>query len=257
MRPTRRELLQTTALLGVAGAAMAAGVGTSETAAGEPAHAAEGLAVPATVKRGDMLYRTLGRTGAQVSLVGLGGHHIGRPPDEAEGIRIIRTRSTTASPSWTTAGTTTTAAANSAWARRCATATATKVFLMTKIDGRTNARPPQADRRVAATAADRSHRPDAAPRDHPPGGSGPDLRRRRRSEAMLEARSRPARSASSASPATRIRTIHLRMLEVAKRARLPFRRGPDAAQRDGRALPQLRAAGRAGARRGGHRRARA
>jgi len=90
MRPTRRELLQTTALLGVAGAAMAAGVGTSETAAGEPAHVAEGLAVPPTVKRGDMLYRTLGRTGAQVSLVGLGGHHIGRPPDEAEGIRIIR-----------------------------------------------------------------------------------------------------------------------------------------------------------------------
>jgi predicted aldo/keto reductase-like oxidoreductase len=85
MRPTRRELLRTTALLGVAGAAMAAGVGT------EPGHpAAEGLVAPPTVKQGDMLYRTLGRTGEQVSLVGLGGHHIGRPPDEAEGIRIIR-----------------------------------------------------------------------------------------------------------------------------------------------------------------------
>jgi aryl-alcohol dehydrogenase-like predicted oxidoreductase len=90
MRPTRRELLQTTALLGVAGAAIAAGVGPGETGTSEPSHAAEGFAVPPTVKRGDMLYRTLGRTGEQVSLVGLGGHHIGRPPDETEGIRIIR-----------------------------------------------------------------------------------------------------------------------------------------------------------------------
>src|SRR5215468_7753886 len=88
MRPTRRELLQTTALLGVAGAAMAAGIGTGEAGTG-PAPAAQGL-TPPTVKRGDMLYRTLGRTGEQVSLVGLGGHHIGRPPDEAEGIGIIR-----------------------------------------------------------------------------------------------------------------------------------------------------------------------
>jgi len=35
--------------------------------------------------------RTLGRTGEKVSIVGLGGHHIGRPKDEQLGIRIIRT----------------------------------------------------------------------------------------------------------------------------------------------------------------------
>jgi aryl-alcohol dehydrogenase-like predicted oxidoreductase len=91
MRPTRRELLQTTALLGVAGAAMAAGAGTGESGTTGPAHAAgEGLAALPTVKQGDMLYRMLGQTGEQVSIVGLGGHHIGRPPDEADGIRIIR-----------------------------------------------------------------------------------------------------------------------------------------------------------------------
>jgi aryl-alcohol dehydrogenase-like predicted oxidoreductase len=39
---------------------------------------------------GDMPYRTLGRTGERVSLVGLGGYHIGVPPEQ-EGIRIIRT----------------------------------------------------------------------------------------------------------------------------------------------------------------------
>lgn len=40
---------------------------------------------------GGMPYRTLGRTGEKVSLVGLGGWHIGKPSDEREGIEIIRT----------------------------------------------------------------------------------------------------------------------------------------------------------------------
>ncbi len=40
--------------------------------------------------RGDMRYRTLGRTGERVSVIGLGGHHIGRQHEEAESIRIIR-----------------------------------------------------------------------------------------------------------------------------------------------------------------------
>ncbi len=46
---------------------------------------------PAETVRGDMRYRKLGRTGEEVSLVGLGGHHIGRQKDENESIRIIRT----------------------------------------------------------------------------------------------------------------------------------------------------------------------
>jgi aryl-alcohol dehydrogenase-like predicted oxidoreductase len=37
-----------------------------------------------------MIYRTLGKTGEKVSAIGLGGHHIGRPKDANEGIRIIR-----------------------------------------------------------------------------------------------------------------------------------------------------------------------
>jgi len=36
-------------------------------------------------------YRTLGRSGEKVSLIGLGGYHIGMGSDEAESIRIIRT----------------------------------------------------------------------------------------------------------------------------------------------------------------------
>lgn len=42
-------------------------------------------------KTGDMIYRTLGRTGEKVSAIGLGGYHIGVPKDEEESVRLIRT----------------------------------------------------------------------------------------------------------------------------------------------------------------------
>src|SRR6202521_1060380 len=38
-----------------------------------------------------MPYRTLGRTGEKVSLIGLGGYHLGNQGDPEESIRIIRT----------------------------------------------------------------------------------------------------------------------------------------------------------------------
>jgi predicted aldo/keto reductase-like oxidoreductase len=41
-------------------------------------------------KSGEMIYRTLGRSGEKVSAIGLGGFHIGEPRDEQEGIRIVR-----------------------------------------------------------------------------------------------------------------------------------------------------------------------
>ena len=62
-----------------------------------------GMAVAATVAVGTenlawavdsktgMTYRTLGRTGEKVSMMGLGGYHIGNQKDEQESIKIIRT----------------------------------------------------------------------------------------------------------------------------------------------------------------------
>lgn len=41
-------------------------------------------------RQGDMIYRTLGKTGERVSAIGLGGSHIGRPSTEQEAIRIVR-----------------------------------------------------------------------------------------------------------------------------------------------------------------------
>jgi aryl-alcohol dehydrogenase-like predicted oxidoreductase len=45
---------------------------------------------PKETRRGDMLYRQLGATKEVVSLIGLGGHHIGRQKDEKDSIAIIR-----------------------------------------------------------------------------------------------------------------------------------------------------------------------
>src|SRR5205814_10282167 len=44
----------------------------------------------AETKTGEMPYRALGRTGEKVSAIGLGGFHIGVPKDQEEGIGIIR-----------------------------------------------------------------------------------------------------------------------------------------------------------------------
>src|ERR1700735_5641045 len=45
----------------------------------------------ASARSGDMIYRPFGRTGIKVSAIGLGGAHVGTPPDENDGIRIVRT----------------------------------------------------------------------------------------------------------------------------------------------------------------------
>jgi predicted aldo/keto reductase-like oxidoreductase len=41
--------------------------------------------------KGGIPHRTLGRSGEKVSLVGLGGYHLGNPKEEQESIRIVRT----------------------------------------------------------------------------------------------------------------------------------------------------------------------
>ena len=84
-------------------------------------------ALAAETRQGGMIYRQLGRTGEKVSAIGLGGFHIGNPP-EAEGIKIIGARSIAALPSWIIAGIIMTVKANGVWARRCAMDIATRLF---------------------------------------------------------------------------------------------------------------------------------
>jgi len=47
--------------------------------------------MPHETRQGDMIYRALGRTGVNVSLLGLGGSHIGQTSSDDEAIRIVRT----------------------------------------------------------------------------------------------------------------------------------------------------------------------
>ena len=107
---------------------LAAGAGP-----GDPAR----LERPRETKRGEMLYRQLGRTGEEVSVIGLGGHHIGRQKEEKESIEIIR--------SAIDAGVT---FMDNCWdyhdggseirmGKALQDGYRKKVFLMTKIDGRT------------------------------------------------------------------------------------------------------------------------
>jgi len=66
-----------------------AGVGIVAGTVGVPA--LEALSAQPLAAAGDIPYRKLGRSGEKVSLVGLGGLHIGLQKDEAESIRIVRT----------------------------------------------------------------------------------------------------------------------------------------------------------------------
>src|SRR6267143_6334658 len=47
--------------------------------------------VPPSESRNGIPYRTLGRSREKVSLIGLGGYHLGKQLDPQESIRIIRT----------------------------------------------------------------------------------------------------------------------------------------------------------------------
>jgi aryl-alcohol dehydrogenase-like predicted oxidoreductase len=84
-----------------------------------------------------MQYRTLGKTGERVSAIGLGGHHIGRPRDPNEAIRIIRAAIdrgiTFMDNSWDYFDGE--SERRMGWALR--DGYRQKVFLMTKFDGRT------------------------------------------------------------------------------------------------------------------------
>src|SRR3989449_9012165 len=90
MSTSRRDLLRSTVALAGASAAMALSGNVPALHAEETNSSPVPLNTAPTEKTGDMFYRTLGKTGEKVSLIGLGGYHIGNPKDPAESTRIIR-----------------------------------------------------------------------------------------------------------------------------------------------------------------------
>ncbi|EHJ48549.1 NADP-dependent oxidoreductase domain protein [Solidesulfovibrio carbinoliphilus subsp. oakridgensis] len=143
--------------LSVAGLAtcLAAGEGLGAAAAPPAAAPAEPPApqaqapLPGATRKGDMPYRPLGRTGETVSLVGMGGYHLGRP-SEKEAIALVR-RAVDAGLTfmdncWDYNG----GASEIRMGKALGDGYRDKVFLMTKIDGR--------DKRTAARQIEESLR---------------------------------------------------------------------------------------------------
>ena len=84
----RRAFLGTA--LGATVAAPLAPTAMSQNQSAQPA-SLDNLPRPAETRKGDMLYRALGQTGETVSVIGVGGSHVGQMPSEQEAIRLIRT----------------------------------------------------------------------------------------------------------------------------------------------------------------------
>ena len=92
---------------------------------------------PVETRAGNMLYRTLGRTGERVSAFGLGGHHIGLVKEEQNSIKLIRSAIdrgiTFMDNCWDYHN-----GKSEKWmGKALRDGYREKVFLMTKIDGRT------------------------------------------------------------------------------------------------------------------------
>jgi aryl-alcohol dehydrogenase-like predicted oxidoreductase len=81
--------------------------------------------------------RALGKTGESVSAIGLGGYHIGIPKDEAEGIRIVHRAIDSGVTFLDNCWDYNEGASEERMGKALADGKRAKVFLMTKIDGRT------------------------------------------------------------------------------------------------------------------------
>ncbi|HUV71356.1 MAG TPA: aldo/keto reductase [Terracidiphilus sp.] len=128
----RRDFLKT--------ATVAAGVAATEQLLAPALRAAETTPAGDSAKGAGMIYRTLGRTGERVSAIGLGGYHIGHPGlQEQESIQLIRQSIdrgiTFMDNCWDYNG----GVSEVRMGKALLDGYRGKVFLMTKIDGRTKA----------------------------------------------------------------------------------------------------------------------
>lgn len=136
MDVSRRDLLKATSVTGLAAVALAAVEGNSVFS--KSVAEAETLN-PDQTRASNMIYRTLGRTGEKVSVIGLSGYHIGKIKEEQESIRLIRSAIDRGinflDNSWDYHD-----GRSQRWmGAALKDGYRQKVFLMTKIDGRTKA----------------------------------------------------------------------------------------------------------------------
>jgi aryl-alcohol dehydrogenase-like predicted oxidoreductase len=133
----RRDFLKTAAAAGLSASSLAAGnAALAQTVPPAPQSSSPSARVQRP-QSPDMIYRRLGTTGETVSALGLGGGHIGGQKDPAESIQIIRTAVdrgvTFLDNCWDYSD----GLAEVRMGQALRDGYRDKVFLMTKIDGRT------------------------------------------------------------------------------------------------------------------------
>jgi predicted aldo/keto reductase-like oxidoreductase len=85
---SRRRFIKTTS--GTLAIGVAAGSAALQVSAAGQQTSNLTSSQPEEQRRGDMLFRRLGTTGEWVSLVGLGGYHMGKQADENDSIHLVR-----------------------------------------------------------------------------------------------------------------------------------------------------------------------
>ncbi len=173
------------------------------------------------VKSGEMLYRSLGRTGEKVSVIGLGGHHIGRPKDEQFAIALIQTAIDRGINFMDNCWDYHNGGSELRMGKALQNGYRDRVFLMTKIDGRTKkAAAKQIEQSLQRLQTDRidllQHheiiRLEDPDRVFAPGGS---------MEAVLEAQ-KAGKVRYIGFTGHKDPLVHLRMLQVAKQNNFRF-----------------------------------
>jgi hypothetical protein len=84
MNTTRRDFIK----VGAGAVAATSGVSANSKEISSSTPSGERTAAPAG-QAGDMIYRKFGSTGAQISAIGLGGHHLGDVPSLDEAVQLV------------------------------------------------------------------------------------------------------------------------------------------------------------------------
>ena len=174
------------------------GVALAAGAAGGPS-----LAEAAPGKIGK---RRLGRTGVEVSMLGLGGHHIGRPKEEKEGIRLVHMAIDNGITFLDNCWDYNEGRSEEWMGKALRGAHRSKAFLMTKLDGRTKKAAAeqleQSLRRLQTDVIDLVQMHEIIRPEDPARCFAEDGRH----AGAVRGEARPASCASSASPGTRTRS---------------------------------------------------
>jgi aryl-alcohol dehydrogenase-like predicted oxidoreductase len=211
---SRRNFLKTTSTSLLVGAAGSGAVIGPVTASAQTVAELSARVHETETRAGDMVYRLLGRTKEKVSLIGLGGYHIGRLAMENDSIKIVRSAIDRGITFMDNCWDYNNGTSEIRMGKALQDGYREKVFLMTKLDGRTKAAATQQlDESLQRLQTDRidllQHheviRPEDPDRIFAEGGS---------QEALLEAR-KAGKIRYIGFTGHKDPFIHLRMLETA------------------------------------------